>query len=146
MVRLRLHARIRTRMDTTTGLTLGEAARASGMDRSTIRRAIRRGALSASKDALGVWRVEPAELHRVYKPAVGPTEAGEGVSEGALGESTSDALGSTSDALIAELRAVIADLRQERDRLLTIAERQSLPAPQPETKPMSWWRWLRSTG
>jgi hypothetical protein len=44
-----------------------------------------------------------------------------------------------TDALIAELRAVIADLRGERDRLLTIAERQALPAPK-----RRWWQ--RSTG
>jgi Helix-turn-helix domain len=140
MVRLRLHARMHTAMDTTTGLTLGEAARASGMDRSTIRRAIRRGALSASKDALGMWRVEPAELHRVYAPAVGPTEAVGRVPGGALGESTPDALGVTPDALIAELRAVIADLRQDRDVWRDQAQRLALP------KPVTLWRWLRSSG
>jgi len=51
-----------------------------------------------------------------------------------------------TDALVAELRAVIADLRSERDRLLAFAERQSLPAPEPDEKPMSWWRSWHSAG
>lgn len=140
MVRLRPHARMHTTMDTTTGLTLGEAARACGMDRSTIRRAIRRGALSANKDSLGVWRVEPAELHRVYAPAAGPTEARERVLGGVLGESTPDALDRSSDALVAELRAVIADLRQDRDQWRDQAQRLALP------KPVTLWRWLRASG
>jgi hypothetical protein len=50
-----------------------------------------------------------------------------------------------TDALVAELRTVIADLRSERDRLLTIAEGQSLPASKPDEKPMYWWRWLHTS-
>jgi len=54
-----------------------------------------------------------------------------------------------TDALVAELRAVIADLRQDRDHWREQAQRLALPAPKPgeqSEKPMSLWRWLRSTG
>ena len=50
------------------------------------------------------------------------------------------------------LRAVIADLRQERDRSLADSSPRTaiaVPAPRPaspEKPPMTWWRWLRSTG
>jgi hypothetical protein len=53
-----------------------------------------------------------------------------------------------TDALVAELRAVISDLRQDRDHWREQAQRllpASKPA-QPVEQPMSWWRWLRSTG
>ena len=54
-----------------------------------------------------------------------------------------------TDALVAELRAVIADLRQDRDHWREQAQRLALPVPKPgeqSEKPMSLWRWLRSTG
>ena len=46
--------------------TLGEAARATGKDRATISRAIKKGKVSATKDEHGQWCIDPAELHRVY--------------------------------------------------------------------------------
>src|SRR3954454_20262646 len=52
--------------------SLTEAARATGHHRSAIWKAIKRGALSASRDAAsGHWLIEAAELHRVF-PATMP--------------------------------------------------------------------------
>ena len=48
--------------------TLGTAAKATGKDRATISRAIRKGKVSAKKDENGQWNIDPAELHRVYPP------------------------------------------------------------------------------
>jgi hypothetical protein len=48
--------------------TLTQAARAIGMTRQGVLAAIRRGTISASKDELGHWAIDPAELHRVYPP------------------------------------------------------------------------------
>jgi hypothetical protein len=48
--------------------TLGTAAKATGKDRATISRAIRKGRISAVKNAQGEWQIDPAELHRVYPP------------------------------------------------------------------------------
>ena len=48
--------------------SLVEAATACGINRSTVLRAIKAGKISASKDEQGEWRIEPAELHRVYPP------------------------------------------------------------------------------
>ena len=48
--------------------TLGTAAKATGKDRATISRAIRKGTISAKKGENGQWIIDPAELHRVYPP------------------------------------------------------------------------------
>ncbi len=46
--------------------TLGTAAKACGKSKPTILNAIKRGRLSASRNDLGNWQIDPAELLRVY--------------------------------------------------------------------------------
>src|SRR4051794_10776370 len=61
--------------------TLAQAIAATGRSRSTLIRAIRKGALSASRDEAGTYLVEPSELHRVF-PAVSdgmPSDLSNGV-------------------------------------------------------------------
>src|SRR3954462_9317000 len=48
--------------------TVAEAAKAVGKSKPTILRAIRRGQISATQDDAGAFRIEPAELHRVFPP------------------------------------------------------------------------------
>jgi hypothetical protein len=48
------------------GYTLGDAARATGLNKSAILKAIRTGKVSGVKDEHGQWCIEPCELHRVY--------------------------------------------------------------------------------
>jgi hypothetical protein len=50
------------------GNTLGTAAKATGMSRTAILRAIGKGKISAKKNEHGEWDIDPAELHRVYPP------------------------------------------------------------------------------
>ena len=76
---------------------LVSAAAATGVNRSTILRAIKAGRISAQRDETNGWQIDPAELHRVFPPL--PS-----------GATTATQLGATTDALVAELRAVIADL------------------------------------
>jgi hypothetical protein len=109
--------------------TLAEAAAACGINKSTVLRAVKSGRISGTKDEFGTWHVEAVELHRIFPPAAASPEA-------LPRHAPPDA---ATDALIAELRAVIADLRHERDRLLTIAERQANLLPAPATR----WRWWR---
>jgi excisionase family DNA binding protein len=54
--------------------TLGEAARAVGMSKPGIVKAIKNGRVSATRTDNGTYRIDPAELHRVY-PLVGQPEA-----------------------------------------------------------------------
>jgi hypothetical protein len=48
--------------------TLGTAAKATGKAKSTILRAIKSGAISATKSHDGSYEIEPSELHRVFAP------------------------------------------------------------------------------
>ena len=48
--------------------TLGTAAKATGLNRSTVLRAIKSGKISATKNEHGEWQIDPAELHRVFPP------------------------------------------------------------------------------
>ena len=50
-------------------LSLGQAAKATGMDKSTISRAIKSGKLSAMRQEHGGYAIDPAELFRVFAPA-----------------------------------------------------------------------------
>ena len=52
----------------TMSYSLGAAAAATGLNKTSILRAIKNGKISGTKDALGQWWVEPAELHRLPKP------------------------------------------------------------------------------
>ena len=48
--------------------TLAQAAKAVNRTKPCLFAAIQKGRISASKNALGQWEIEPAELFRVYKP------------------------------------------------------------------------------
>jgi hypothetical protein len=152
--------------------TLGTASQATGCAKSTILRAIKSGRLSATRDDIGQWAIDPAELFRVFPALALPATA----------ENPRMERDATADVLVAELRQVIADLRrgqddlrQERDKWQAAHEReqaahaatQRLLLPPPATAPeqgatgagesatapetprnrlLSTWRWLRATG
>ena len=48
------------------GYTLGEAAKACGMSKATLSKAVKSGKISASKNENGSFSIEEVELHRVY--------------------------------------------------------------------------------
>ena len=102
------------------GYTLGDAARATGLNKTAILKAIRSGKVSGVKDEHGQWRIEPCELHRVYPE---------------------------QKALPLEARVV--DLEADRNAWREQAQRLALTSTRSERaeKPVaSWWRWLRTTG
>jgi hypothetical protein len=45
-----------------------QAADATGRSKPTILRAIQTGKISAKKNEMGEWEIDPAELHRIYPP------------------------------------------------------------------------------
>ena len=49
-------------------LTIKEAAKQTGKVKQTILRSIKNGKLSAKKDEHGIYKIDPAELFRVYPP------------------------------------------------------------------------------
>src|SRR4051812_8632756 len=93
--------------------SLAQAAAATGRDRSTLLKAIKRGKLSATRDsATDAWQVDPAELARVY--GIGTSK-----DNSAAGTGTAQAdpapLIAAKDAQLAEQRETIADLRRRLD-------------------------------
>ena len=84
--------------------TLGTASQATGCAKSTILRAIKAGRISAVRDDLGQWQIQPVELFRIF-PAL------------ALLGATPQERDATTDMLVAELRQVIADLRRGQEDL-----------------------------
>jgi hypothetical protein len=48
--------------------SLKEAAEACGRGKPAILKAIQKGRISANKNQLGEWEIDPSELHRVYQP------------------------------------------------------------------------------
>src|SRR5271169_263430 len=55
--------------------SLAQAAAATGLNKTTLLRSIKSGRLTGTKDALGQWQIDPAELHRVYPPNIAQRHA-----------------------------------------------------------------------
>ena len=108
----------------------------TGLNRSTILRAIKSGRISGQRDDSGAWSVEPVELHRVFsaEPKAVPQHAQPIASDAA------------TDALVADLRDQLAEMRAQRDAWQGVAERLALGPRKPDAKPVTWWRWLRTAG
>ena len=98
-------------------LTLRQAAELTGKSKSTLTRAMKSGRLSASRDADGMYAIDPAELARAY-PFVKTPDASYDARHGAPrnGETEPD------DAAILRLRLSL--LTDERDRERAAAERE----------------------
>jgi len=141
-------------------LTLGQAARLTGLGKTTLTRAIKAGRLSASRREDGSYEIDPAELSRVYSIRTETPEtvaqSGYAVHHATPGATPRDT-GSDSEvtarlaALETEvrgLRELLSEVRQARDEWKDQANRlvHALPAPDrsaPETPSLrSWWRRL----
>ncbi|MBV8573662.1 MAG: hypothetical protein JOZ58_01300 [Acetobacteraceae bacterium] len=118
--------------------TLGEASKATGMSKAALSRAIKNGTISAEKQTDGSFKIDPAELHRVYPPvaekqvndAMGAT-LGNGHGNGEL-QAKLDA----ATQRLAELKDEIADMREDRDRWRSAAERLLLTVQRPVAEPV----------
>jgi excisionase family DNA binding protein len=121
--------------------SLSEAATACGVYKSTILRSIKAGRLTGTKDALGQWRIEPAELHRVYAPAQRNGAESNGARPGATAALVVEVhhRAELAEQRLAMLALVLDDLRVQRDKWQQQAERLAITdarARQP------WWRRL----
>lgn len=118
--------------------SLAEAAKAVGVSKPTLFRAIKSGRLSATRRDDGAYIIDPAELHRAFPP----------ISDERV--TTQDVKHNETAVLRAEiegLRQQVAlltnerdDLREDRDRWRDHATRL-LPAPQPAVRRK--WRFWR---
>src|SRR4051794_11742450 len=135
----------------TLSYNLVQAGVAVGKSKSAILKAIRRGALSATRDAAtGGWQIDPAELHRAFPPVSQDTlgDRSETVETAETGEIRElRARLNDKDAVIQDLRRRLdqreTDHRQALDRLAAAQERITalLTDQRPATPRRRWWLW-----
>lgn len=126
--------------------TAGQAAKAAGVSKATVTRALKSGKISGVKGNNGAWIIDPSELHRVFPPVVGEPSETWIMKRSATPEETGE-----TGALEREnqmLREALADARQERDRWHQIAERLSIapPVPVPDHPKPAGRFWFRLLG
>ena len=124
--------------------TIQQAAKATGMSRQAIHAAVKKGKISASKNAQGILEVDAAELHRVY-PLVNLNEGNITAKDSAV--DTFDAENRELKARIQGLEALLAEVRSERDRWQDQADAWQIQAkaltaatPPPDPKRGFWAR------
>jgi hypothetical protein len=129
--------------------TLGQAAKAVGMSKTSILRSIKAGRISAGRDEFGQWAIEPCELHRVYPPLTDDTGTGNGTEErGVTGGETALTQANTratlAEARLSDVKSMLDDIREQRDRwqqqaerlaALAVTDQRKEPAP---AQPQSW--------
>ena len=136
------------------GYTLGQAARAVGMSKTSIFRSIKAGRISGTKDEFGQWCIEPCELHRVYPALTDETDTN-GAEEQAVTEGVTGGHATLLEQRISDLKTMLDDMRIQRDdmrgqrdawqRQAENAQR-ALTDQRDKAAPQSWWGWLCSTG
>lgn len=101
-------------------ITLAEAATAVNMTKPGLLKAIKSGRLSAVKDANGTWKLDTAELFRVYAPANRKADPAEAELAPAHTELA------VTKAKLAAAEAMIDELKRSRDSWQAQAERLAL--------------------
>jgi excisionase family DNA binding protein len=136
--------------------TVAEAAQVIGKSKATVLRAIAKGRLSANRDEVGMFHIDPSELHRAFPPNGGaPPESLHATSDDAARSDVAARL-TAAEARIAEMQEAarlrddtIADLRRrlddeaaERRRLTALLADLRSPQPAPPAAPRRhWWSW-----
>jgi hypothetical protein len=119
--------------------TLGEASKATGMSKAALSRAIKNGAISAEKQPDGSFKIDPAELHRVY-PTVAKKQVSDAIRATLSNGHGNGELQAKLDAAtqrLAELKDEIADMRDDRNRWRATAERLLLTVQRPVAEPVA---------
>lgn len=130
-------------------LTLGQAARQTGVSKPTLSKAISTGKLSATRREDGSFAIDQAELQRYHEankhrfhPATAealrpetPDNAVELVELRARAQLAEDRLG--------DLKAALVDMREQRDKWQDQAARLALPAPSTTAPIGGFLGWLR---
>lgn len=90
-------------------LTLGQAAKETGVSKTAISRAVKSGRLSATRNDLGEYQIDPAELFRVY-PVTGSVDR-------EAERDTTPKYNSGLQGQIDVLRELVRQIESERDDL-----------------------------
>ncbi len=137
-------------------LTLGAAAKMTGLGKTTLTRAIRAGRLSATRREDGRYEIDPAELNRVYSittETIDTVVLPRPVVHHATPERDPETLARLAalEAEIRGLRDLLSEVRESRDGLRETVTRLLVALPAPPPKPdledvaptqRPWWRRL----
>jgi hypothetical protein len=138
--------------------TLGTAAKAAGISKATVHRAIKSGRISATRHDDGSYTIQPAELHRVFPPVSRNSDDNGDVRRSGTPIETAETgklavLNAQLEAEIAGLKELVRvhkeqvdDLRTERDRLLgQVESAHRLLTHQTSNTPETpkWFQWFR---
>jgi len=127
-------------MSNMVSISLAEAGKLTGLHKVSILRAIKKGKISADRDEHGEWRLQPAELFRVYPPLPEQRNGNGGEQHYAA------SLNSALDAEILALKQVnqilrdqLDDMRGQRDKWEQTAQTALRQLPAPKAPARSWW-------
>ena len=96
--------------------SMTKAAKEAGVNRSTIQRQIKAGKLSAQRDDNNHWRIDPAELHRMYPIKADNDEEGDNVAQQGKTDATQQSATPEMAELVATLRNMVETLQQQQSR------------------------------
>jgi len=138
---------------TTMSYTLAEAAAAVGMDKTTIRRAVRSGRISGTRDDVGVWHVEPTSCTVAFRlsspprgtPRAAPRRCRE--THPQMPQTAPLMLWSPSCTRSSRTCGSIVNEWREQAKRIALAAPVPAPAPVDAGGPLyRAWRWMRKTG
>lgn len=133
--------------------TLGQAAKATGISKTTISKALKSGRLSYVEKSSAGYKIDPAELDRVWP--VTPLEQGKGDDRQPLKSSAADTVSDRHpspvgglgmvekqayEAQIDMLKDRVDELKEQRDKWEKQAERLSLTQ---QKQPVGFWSWFK---
>jgi hypothetical protein len=127
-------------MSSMSSISLAEAGKLTGLHKVSILRAIRKGKISADKDEHGEWRLQPAELFRVYPPL--PEQRNGNGEEQQYAAPLTAALEAEISALKQVnqiLREQVDDMRGQRDKWEEAAQTALRQLPAPKAPIRVWW-------
>ena len=122
-----------------------EAVKRYQVSRATLTKALQDGTVSADKTDAGHWRIDSAELARVYQPRATPKAAGRPSPDQMSRDSPDYATASEAADMAVKLARAEAALEAEREKTALLERhvadlRRMLPAPEtPPPRRRRWW-------
>jgi Fic family protein len=119
-------------MATGTYLTLGQASKETGISKPTLSKALKSGRLSYVEKTSAGYKIDPAELFRVFPKQPQETVSSEHLDtprEPPIETSHLQAVLDAKELIEKELRQQIDDLRSDRDEWRKQAQQLALAAP-----------------
>ena len=121
-----------------------DAAKVYQVSRATLMNALLDGTISAEKTDKGHWRIDPAELSRVYSPRVSQAVVSRTIPD-QIGRNEPDQKAAVDQDLAARLAKAEAELAAEREKVDLLQShlndvRRMLPPPD-STPRRRWWPW-----